>query len=213
MEPDDFQSLKEPSVVRWLSFTKAAKSIDANWPQLVLSLDEEAARNNPVAAGLLRKLKTFSFAAMTNTLLDVLPMNLAFQRDDVNLSTIRPRVAGTIACLEQLLQEPFCGTREQALMAEFREGPGTCRGQTLTNTSEVNVEAHSHVRDGFIQALIDNLTRRFPVGDLDLLQSLGQLLETSSFPQVGGELRNYGNGAPGVATEHYTPVLNPDTLR
>ena len=72
MEPDHLQSLKEPCAVRWLSFTKAAKSIDANWPQLVLSLDEEAARNNPVAAGLLRKLKTFSFAAMTNTLLDVL---------------------------------------------------------------------------------------------------------------------------------------------
>ena len=149
---------------------------------------------------------------MTNTLLDVLPimdrLNLAFQRDDVNLSTIRPRVAGTIACLEQLLQEPFCGTRKQAFMAEFREGPGTCRGQTLTNASEVNVEAHSHVRDGFIQALTDNLTRRFPEGDLDLLQSLGQVLESSSFPQVDG-----GNDALGVAAEHYTPVLNPDTLR
>ena len=185
-QPDVFQSLKEPCAVRWLSFIKAAKTIDANWPQLVLSLDEEAARNNPVAAGLLRKLKTFSFPAMTNTLLDVLPimdrLNLAFERDDVNLSTIRPRVAGTIACLEQLLQEPFCGTREQAFMAEFREGPGTCRGLTLTNASDVNVEAHSHVRDGFIQALIDNLTRRFPKGDLDLLQSLGQLLESSSFP-------------------------------
>ena len=131
----------------------------------------------------------------------------------MNLSTIRPIVAGTIACLEQLLREPFCGTSEQAFKAEFREGPGTCRGQTLTNASEVNVEAHSHVRDGFIQALIDNLTRRFPEGDLDLLQSLGQLLESSSFPQVDGELRNYGNDALGVATEHYTPVLNPDTLR
>ena len=98
-------------------------------------------------------------------------------------------------------------------MAEFREGRGTCRGQTLTNASEVNVEAHSHVRDGFIQALIDNLTRRFPEGDLDLLQSLRQLLESSRFPQVDGELRNYGNDALGVAAEHYTPVLNPDTLR
>ena len=172
MEPDDFRSLKEPCAVRWLSFTKAAKSIDAKWPQWVLSLDEEAARN-PVAAGLLRKLKTFSFAAMTNTLLDVLPimdrLNLAFQRDDMNLSTIRPKVTHIITCLEQLLQEPFCGTREQAFMAEFREGPGTCRGQILTNASEANVEAHSHVRDGFIQALIDNLTQRFPEGDLDLL--------------------------------------------
>ena len=98
MEPNDFQSLKEPCSVRWLSFTKATKSIDVNWPQLVLALGEEAARNNPTADGLLRQLKTFSFAAMTNTLLDVLPimdrLNLAFQQDDVNLSTT---VQGTTA--------------------------------------------------------------------------------------------------------------------
>ena len=48
---------------------------------------------------------------------------------------------------------------------------------------------------------------------LDLLQSLGQLLESTSFPQVDGELRNYGNDALGVGAEHYTPVLNPDTQR
>ena len=128
MEPNDFQSLKEPCSVRWLSFTKATKSIDVNWPQLVLALGEEAARNNPTADGLLRQLKTFSFAAMTNTLLDVLPimdrLNLAFQQDDVNLSTIRPRDNGTISCLEQLLQQPFSGTREQGFIEEFHKTNG-----------------------------------------------------------------------------------------
>ena len=78
MEPNDFQRLKEPCSVQWLSFTKATKSIDVNWPQLVLALGEEPARKSPTADGLLRQLKTFSFAAMTNTLLDVLPIMMCY---------------------------------------------------------------------------------------------------------------------------------------
>ena len=43
LDQSDFQSLKEPCSVRWLSLSKATESIFANWPSLVLELEEESA--------------------------------------------------------------------------------------------------------------------------------------------------------------------------
>ena len=58
LNDSDFKSLKEPRSVRWLSLSKAVDSVFVNWPTLVLSLGEEAARGNPVADGLLRQITT-----------------------------------------------------------------------------------------------------------------------------------------------------------
>ena len=140
-------------------------------------------------------------------------LNLAFQQDDVNLSTIRPRDNGTISCLEQLLQQPFSGTREQGFIEEFHKTNGIYWGQSLTYKSEISVQAYCQVRDDFIRAPVDNLKKRFPETDLYLLQSLGQLLESRNFPQADYELRNYGSDELGVVTAHCTPFLDTDRLQ
>ena len=97
LKDDDFISLKQPCSARWLSLGKAVKSLQTTWPAIVLELGEKARRqNNPVADGLLRQVQTFSFVVTTHMLADILAvvnrLNLVFQKDSVNISTIKPMV-------------------------------------------------------------------------------------------------------------------------
>ena len=90
LDQSDFQSLKEPCCVRWLSLSKATESIFANWPSLVLELEEESARGNATATGLRNQIRRYSFVAIAALLLDVLPvmdtLNRFFQRDYIYIT-------------------------------------------------------------------------------------------------------------------------------
>ena len=97
LNDEDFISLKQPCSARWLSLGKAVKSLQTTWPAIVLELGEEVRwQNNPVADGLLRQVQTFSFVVTTHMLADILAvvnrLNLVFQKDSVNISTIKPMV-------------------------------------------------------------------------------------------------------------------------
>ena len=62
--------------------------------------------NNPTAAGLVKAVKTYEFVACTCLLSDILPslnrLSLTFQRKDIDISVIQPRVHSTISFLEFL---------------------------------------------------------------------------------------------------------------
>ncbi|XP_070546128.1 uncharacterized protein C17orf113-like [Ptychodera flava] len=127
----DFLSLKQPCSVRWLSLSRAVKAIKCNWPALIMELDEDP-RNNPTADGILRQIKQFSVVALTHTLSDVLPvmerLNLVFQREDVNLSVVKPVVSATIASLAELRRNGMSGVKEQQFEREFRQTDTEIRG-------------------------------------------------------------------------------------
>ncbi|KAI4799938.1 hypothetical protein KUCAC02_016476 [Chaenocephalus aceratus] len=73
-------------------------------------MEEEADKNCPVAKGIRKRLQTLMFPALTHLLTDVLAvvnrMNLTFQKEDVNISSIQPVVNMTIASLEDLMNGP-----------------------------------------------------------------------------------------------------------
>ena len=71
LDDTDYRSLKHPISVRWLSLGKAVDAVRHTWPALVLELEEEAQRRNASALGLCRKVKMFSFVAITYMLLIV----------------------------------------------------------------------------------------------------------------------------------------------
>ena len=97
-DDSDFQSLKEPCSVRWLSFTKALDSVYANWEVIVMVLEQDG-RTNPAAEGIARQLRAYWFVTTMHMLIDVLPvmdrLNKCFQEENVNLSVIKPRVMST----------------------------------------------------------------------------------------------------------------------
>lgn len=111
MDEHDLLSLKQPSATRWLSLERAVKGVRANWVALVLELEEEeASKHCPVAKGLRKNVQAYMFPALTHLLTDVLAvvnrMNLTFQKEDVNISSIRPVLNMTLAGLHDLKSEP-----------------------------------------------------------------------------------------------------------
>ncbi len=157
LSDEDMTSLKQPCTVRWLSLHKAVKSMKSNWPALVMELNEEAVGENAQAQGILGQSQPYSFIALTHTLADVLPvmtkLNLVFQKDDVNLATIRPMVQASVAALTQLRDTP--GPEEELFQAECEDNK--YRDVKVTHAGDRSMQAFKKARAHYIQHLIDAL--------------------------------------------------------
>ena len=187
LDNEDFQSLRAPCSVRWLSISRAVKAIHANLPSLILELGKEAARNNATAIGLLRRVKTFQFVVTTHMLMDILPvmdkLSTNFQRDNVNLGSIKPLRNGTKSILHHFTENNFSGEREQKFYDDFVREDRHFRGHFLNYSGINNVNAFNASRREFLNHLIDNLTDRFPQNDLDVVNSLSMIFSISQFPE------------------------------
>ena len=192
-----------------LPFTKAVKSIEWNWPQSVLSLDEKAAiRNYPVAAGLLSS-KPFL----------LLPS--------------RPLFVMSYPSWMTWISQPFVPTQSPVpsqVWSSYCRSHFMEPGSRLSWWNFVKHLAHTEAKHWWTcwkltlkltatYAMVSSKPwsttwhKDFPRETSTFCNRLVKFLESSSFPQIDSELRNYGNDVLGVAAEHYTSVLNHDTLR
>ena len=148
----------------WLSLERAVKGIRANWAALVSELGEEEDVNNcPVAKGIGKRPQTYTFPALTHLLTDVLAvvnrMNLTFQKEDVNISSISPVVNMTVASLEDLMNGP--GEAEKKFNEASQDGK-FC-GVTL---SHADAQTFSTLRTEYIAEVTKSIKKRFPSGHL-----------------------------------------------
>ena len=152
-----------------------------------MELNEEAVGGNAQAQGLLGQIQPYSFIALTHTLADVLPvmtkLNLVFQKEDVNLATIRPMVQASVSALTHLRDAP--GPEEQRYQTDSQEG--MYKGIQVTHAGDRSVQAFKNARTRYIQHLIDALHARFPDDSLDLLNCFNVLLNPSRYPQTAGK--------------------------
>ena len=182
LDEEDIKSLKQQCAVRWLSLHRAVSAIKDNWPALVLELTEEAEEGNAQARGIVNQIQTYNFTAMTHMLCDVLPvmtkLNLVFQKEDVNLSSIRPMVQASVTALTQLIESP--GTEEKL----FHEGTkdGLFKKVKLTQADQRFIHAFNSVREKYIQHLSDALKDRFPEYDLDILNCFDVVFNPTRYP-------------------------------
>ncbi|KAK5848763.1 hypothetical protein PBY51_008456 [Eleginops maclovinus] len=190
MDEHDLLSLKQPSATRWLSLERAVKGMRANWVALVLELEEEeAARDCPVAKGLRRQLQKSTFPALTHLLTDVLSvvnrMNLTFQKEDVNISSIQPVVNMTLASLDDLISEPGVAERK------FNEASqdGRFCGITLT---QPDAQAFSKLRSQYLAEITKSVKKRFPEEHLGIIADLDTVLNASRYPTADSALKTHG---------------------
>ena len=99
--------LRKAIHTRWLSHDQAVTAIRRTLPSLLTTLEREVAeKNDAVARGLVRAVKSYNFVATLYLLSDVLPhlssLSRVFQRVGVDLCTVEPEVAATIATLKNL---------------------------------------------------------------------------------------------------------------
>uniref|UniRef100_A0A8C6STB8 HAT C-terminal dimerisation domain-containing protein n=1 Tax=Neogobius melanostomus TaxID=47308 RepID=A0A8C6STB8_9GOBI len=189
MNEGDALSLKQPCATRWLSLERAVKGIRANWACVVMELEEEAAKGCPIAKGLHKQLLKHAFPALTHLLADVLAtvnrMNLTFQKEDVNISSIQPIVSMTLANLDDFEKGP--GDVEKKFVEGFREG--IFCGHRLTHVDE---HGFSALRAQYIGEIMKSIKKRFPSGDVSHISDLDTVLNASRFPNTNSALQEYG---------------------
>ncbi|XP_046567332.1 zinc finger protein 862-like [Haliotis rubra] len=201
----EFSSLKQPCSVRWLSLGRAVKSTKDNLPALCMEIEEEAtARQNAVATGLQKKMKTFSFVALCYMLTDVLhimdKLITVFQRDELNLGCIHPVVNGSIESLSELLTSP--GPSEQYFLDNISDG--VFRSIKLTHDDPRSRTAFQNTRSGFITDLCDALRKRFPEDSLSVIVSLDKILNPSKYPSSRNDIGQYGSDSLEVVLAYFT---------
>ncbi|CAM4543814.1 unnamed protein product [Leuciscus chuanchicus] len=188
LSDEDLVSLKQPCAVRWLSLHRAVEAMKHNWAAVAMELNEEAVGGNTQAQGLLGQIQTYSFIALTQALADLLPIQfnsiqfkfIFFQKDNVNLSSIRPIVQASVTAFTQLRDVP--GPEEETFQAGYKDG--TYKDVKVTNSSKRSIQAFKKARERYVQNLIDALHDRFPEDCMDLLHCLDALLNPSRYPQT-----------------------------
>ncbi|XP_033977285.1 zinc finger protein 862-like [Trematomus bernacchii] len=200
---EDVKSLKQQCAVRWLSLHRAVEGIKLNWPALVMELHEEAVGGNAQAKGILGQIQPYCFIAWTHALADVLPvmtkLNLVFQKEDVNLATIRPMVHASVAALTQLRDSP--GPEEERFQADCQNG--MYRDVNVTHADDRSRQAFSNVRVRYITHLIDALHNRFPEESLSIITSFDVLLNPSRYPNAQSALQIYAEPALKTIIGHF----------
>eukprot|EP00064_Thunnus_orientalis_P013281 superscaffoldBa00002137_g13318 len=130
--------------------------------------EEEAARDRLVAKGIRKHLQMYMFPALTHLLTDTLAvvnrMNLMFQTEDVNISSIQPVV--TLACLENM----FCGI-------------------TLT---QADAQTFSILYTEYTAEATKSIKKRFPSQHLGIIADLDTVLNTSRYLGTDSALKSYG---------------------
>ena len=201
MQEHDLLSLKQPSATRWLSLERAVKGIRANWVALVLELqEEEADKDCPVAKGIRKRLQTLMFPALTHLLTDVLAvvnrMNLTFQKEDINISSIQPVVNMTLASLQDLMNGP--GEAETTFNEALQDGK-FC-GITLT---QADAQTFSRVRTDYIAEVTKSIKKRFPSEHVGIIADLDTVINASRYPGADSALKSYGLEALERVCDHY----------
>ena len=84
---------KDVHEVRWFAFYDALQTLYQSWEPLAVHLEQV---KDDKGQGILKWLKHFSFLAVLNMLMDVIPLltqfNLVFQKEDLDLGSISPAV-------------------------------------------------------------------------------------------------------------------------
>ena len=124
--------------------------------------------DDAVAHGLLHAMKTYKFVATLYVLCDVLPilttLSLVFQKENVSLTAILPSVNATIASLNLLRSQP--GLHLQKI-DEVLVDLTTQFGIIVTESDKKYFQ--EHVREKYVDALVDNLKIVFLMLELLML--------------------------------------------
>ena len=193
--------LKNAVHTRWLSHEQSINAIRHTIPPLITALEREVENNdNAIARGLVIAIKLYNFVATVYLLSDILPhlaiLSLVFQKEEVDLSLIKPQVSATIASLKFLRSN--CGP----YMKKLDKVVSDLISQFSLVVTENSKESYNrNVRKKYIDLLVENLEDQF--SDSSVLSSLVTLFNPKkALDSVSDE--DYGNIAIDEIAAHYT---------
>ncbi|KAK1903538.1 Zinc finger protein 862 [Dissostichus eleginoides] len=123
-------------------------------------------------------------------------MNLPFQTEDVNISSIQPVVNMTLASLEDLMNGP--GEAETTFNEALQDGK-LC-GITLT---QADAQTFSRVRTDYIAEVTKSIKKRFPSEHVGIIADLDTVNNASRYSRADSALKSYGLEALERVCDHY----------
>ncbi|XP_070571402.1 zinc finger protein 862-like [Ptychodera flava] len=193
---------------RWLSFGASLQALAQSFESLLVCLESDAEQtSNYKAQGLVKKVKTYEFLATTMFMCDAIALvnrlSLSFQKQNIDLSNVKPMLDATVAALQQLK------TARGPLYLEFCKqinDDGNSRSTCKYKTCEIeNCVAGKQMFDEAKREFIDNITKnisdRFP--DKALLSAFS-ILDPQNLPTENSpEFHTYGNDSLAVLLDHF----------
>ena len=137
--------------------------------------DKVRLSGGPSASGLVKKLKTYESVHIVHFLCDALKplttLALTFERNDIDLSMVKPRMESTISSLKKL---------------KSTEGLSTRRAVKLVNEHKISVtdrqvESVENAEKLFIDNLIEQVERRLDSSDIVDCLGVFNMTDNSAF--------------------------------
>ena len=177
------KKIKQAAHTRWLSHLDAVTSLRDNYSAIITDMENAVQSGNdkvrlsggPSASGLVKKLKTYESVHIVHFLCDALKplttLALTFERNDIDLSMVKPRMESTISSLKKL---------------KSTEGLSTRRAVKLVNEHKISVtdrqvESVENAEKLFIDNLIEQVERRLDSSDIVDCLGVFNMTDNSAF--------------------------------
>lgn len=210
------KQVPEGTSVRWLSQEAAVKMVFEHYDAIILSLEDDKDKTGKTS-GIWKFFATTLCLLITALLIDILTvtgiLSLTFQKDNVNLSCIRHDVDSTIAALDEIRNNGSLTTN--AVLGELGNPAPVGQRKAYKN---IDLQDNQQLRDkyvntknSYIDNLINNLKRRFPDDDLDLLKAFDVLFNPRCYPP--NNLHQYGDSSLDLLLGHFDSCTDEQRCR
>ena len=207
------KQVPEGTSVRWLSVESAVKMIFGHFDAIVLALEDDKDKTGK-AAGLWKFFTTSVCLLVTALLIDVLTcigiLSLTFQKDSVNLSSIRHNVDSAISTFRTMRNG---SETVNTVLQELGNNDGSevkYKDITIKHNQNLTRQFES-VRGSFLDKLIDNLETRFPENELHILECFDKVFNPKRYPD--NNLLAYGRDQLNTLCDHYSNLVTVERCK
>ena len=171
--------------------------------RLALYFDTTKLSKYPKATNLRNCLLQFKFAAMTWMLMDIIPivtqLNLLCQRENLDISVVKPAVATAISKLKYL--ETNNGHYKREFFSLVGDSNKLFDHKLQNRAKQENLSIFT--MNTFIENLISNLEKRFPADSMSVISSFECLAMRDLSFIAQPDLAQYGSEKLSILIEHY----------
>ena len=209
----EVKQVPEGTSVRWLSVESAVKMIFGHFDAIVLALEDDKDKTGK-AAGLWKFFPTSVCLLVTALLIDVLTcigiLSLTFQKDSVNLSSIRHNVDSAISTFRTMRNG---SETVNTVLQELGNNDGSevkYKDITIKHNQNLTRQFES-VRGSFLDKLIDNLETRFPENELHILECFDKVFNPKRYPD--NNLLAYDRDQLNTLCDHYSNLVTVERCK
>ena len=189
--------------IRWLSFFSAVSAVKRTLKSLVTYFEQEYAENNdPIAKGLVTRVSSYKFFAITHLLYDVrselIRLSKIFQKESLDFSAITPSVNAAVASITAMGSHP--GPALAEFMEQVERNNDALYGHMLKMSPSDPLQ-FKKLQELFLEAVVENLQARFP--QTSVLSAMS-ILDPGNLPKNKAELPTYGNCQLDVLIDHFS---------